>query len=177
MDEPGTYVVGTSVVAADGSTTQGTALASQSYGREYEPGAPDGALLARVAEAGAGRAGIEPSMAFDPDGLSAGRSRVALARWLLLAAALLFVAAVVLSRLTVTPFNEAGRGGRRPRAAGRARPGEGPADPQAPDRPRSVAEEDSRLLEELAEADESARSGTVSALLERTRERRRRDQT
>ena len=177
VDEAGTYVVGTSVVAADGSTTQGTALASQSYGREYEPGAPDGALLARVAEAGAGRAGIEPSMAFDADGLSAGRSRVALAHWLLLAAALLFVAAVVLSRLTVTPLNEAVRGGRRPRTKRRDRPGEDPADVQAADRTRSVAEEDSRLLEELADADEAERSRTVSALLERTRDRRRRDQS
>ena len=175
VDDAGVYAVGTSVVAADGSTTQGIALASQSYGREYEPGTPDGSLLARVAEAGAGRAGIEPSMAFDTDGLSAGRSRVALAHWLLLVAALLFLAAVVISRLTLKPFNEAVRGG-RPRAARRGRPGADPADAQAPDRTRSVAEEDSRLLEELADADESARSSTVSALLERTRDRRRRDQ-
>ena len=186
VDEPGTYVVGTSVVAADGSTTQGTALASQSYGREYEPGAPDGALLARVVEAGAGRAGIEPAMAFDPDGLSAGRSRVALARWLLLAAALLFVAAVVLSRLTLRPLSLPVRSQRRPgkrldepdpQAPDPQAPDPQAPDPQAPERTRSVAEEDSRLLEELAEADESASSGTVSALLERTRDRRRRDQT
>ncbi len=187
VDEAGTYVVGTSVVAADGSTTQGTALTSQSYGREYEPGAPDGALLTRVAEAGAGRAGIEPSMAFDTDGLAAGRSRVALAHWLLLAAALLFVAAVVLSRLTLTPFDEAGRRLPRSKRRGRlsrrvwpVRPGradDAPVDTQARDQTQSAAEEDERLLQELAEADESARSSTVSALLERTRDRRKRDQT
>ena len=44
VDEKGVYLVGTSVTAADGSTAQGAALVSQSYGREYEPGAPNGML-------------------------------------------------------------------------------------------------------------------------------------
>ena len=176
VDEAGVYVVGTSVVGADGSTTHGTALVSQSYAREYEPGAPDGALLARIADAGAGRAGIGPSMAFDIEGLAVGRSRVALASWLLLAAAILFVAAVVLSRLTRRPAREAARRRWWPRAQRPDRPGADPADGEAPDRTSSVAEEDSRLLEELAEDSESTRSSTVSALLERTRDRRRRDQ-
>ena len=176
VDEAGVYVVGTTVVAADGSTTGGTALASQSYGREYEPGAPDGSLLARVAEAGSGRAGIEPPMAFDTAGLPAGRSRVALGHWLVLAAALLFVVAIIISRLTLAPSSEAVPGRWRSRVHRRDGPGADPADAEAPDRTSSVAEEDSRLLEELAEDSESTRSSTVSALLERTRDRRRRDQ-
>ena len=165
-DEAGVYVVGTSVVSADGSVVQGTAIAGQSYGREYEPGAADGSLLARIAEAGSGRAGIGPTMAFDAEGLAAGRSRVALAGWLLVAAALLFVIAVILSRLTFAPIARPG-----PRRPGRirlrrAKPG---ADPDA------TTQQDDRILKDLAQAEEAGRTGTVTALLERARDRRRHD--
>ena len=104
-----------------------------------------------------------------------GRSRVALGHWLVLAAALLFVVAIIISRLTLAPSREAVPGRWRSRVQRRDRHGADPADAEAPDR-SSVAEEDSRLLEELAEDSESTRSSTVSALLERTRDRRRRDQ-
>ena len=175
VDGAGVYVVGTSVAAADGSVSQGTAIASQSYGREYEPGVTDGSLLARIAEAGSGRAGIEPSMAFDADGLAAGRSRVAFAHWLLLAAALLFVAAVVLSRLTLAPLTEPGRRGLHRIKLRRGRTEADAARAAARDEPGSTAQQDARLLEELAQAEQSAQTGTLSALLERTRDRRSRD--
>ena len=232
VDEAGIYVVGASVVAADGSAVEGTALTSQSYGREYEPGTPDKALLARIADAGAGRNGIIPSMAFDTDGLIAGRSRVDLAHWLLPTAALVFTTAVLLSRFTLAPSlavssglqrtgsisgpgtrmqamslavssglqrtgarrigalrdNARWRAGarrwdlmresmRRPwmrqRDQGRSIQTETVSSEQA----TSTAEQDSLLLVELAEADESPQDDTLSALLERTRDRRRGEQT
>ncbi len=174
-DEAGVYVVGTSVSSADGSVIQGTAIASQPYGREYEPGVADGPLLARIAEAGSGRAGIEPAMAFDAGGLVAGRSRVALARWLLLAAAVLFVTAVVLSRLTPAPLTQSGRPRSGRLRLRRARPAAEAARGGARDRPDSTVQQDARLLEELAQAEEAAQTSTLSALLDRTRDKRSRD--
>ena len=175
VDEAGVYVVGTSVAAADGSVSQGTAIASQSYGREYEPGVADGSLLARVAEAGSGRAGIEPAMAFDAGGLVAGRSRVAFAHWLLLAAALAFVTAVVLSRLTLAPLTQPGQRGLHRIKLRRGRTEADAAGAEARDQPGSTAQQDARLLEELAQAEQSAQTSTLSALLARTRDRRSRD--
>ncbi|MBN2622011.1 MAG: hypothetical protein JXA83_01525, partial [Acidimicrobiales bacterium] len=58
--------------------------------------------LARVSEQTGGRGEIEPSAVFDPDDLRAGRSRVALAGWFLLAAALAWPVAVALSRLALS---------------------------------------------------------------------------
>ena len=106
VDHSGTYVVGTSVVSADGSTTQGIALAHKSYSREYKPTIPNRALMARAAEAGGGRVDITPSAAFDDEGLTVGRLRIALAYWLIPAAALLFVLAVIMSRLNLIPLTE-----------------------------------------------------------------------
>ena len=175
IDGAGVYVVGTSVSSADGSVIQGTAIASQSYGREYEPGVADGTLLARIAEAGSGRAGIEPAMAFEADGLVAGRSRVALVHWLLLAAAVLFVTAVVLSRLTLAPLTEPGQRRLGRIRLRRARPEADAARGGARDQPDSTVQQDARLLEELAQAEEAAQTSTLSALLDRTRDKRRRD--
>jgi hypothetical protein len=104
----GSYAVTASVSGGDGGGEGGggeaatsTALASLSYSPEYAPGAADPPLLRRVSQLAGGRGEIAPSEAFDPDGLDAGRSRVSLARWFLLAAALLWPVAVALSRLAL----------------------------------------------------------------------------
>jgi len=100
VGDAGTYAV-TATVAdpSGGQVAGGTALTNVSYGAEYEPGEPDTALLARVSEVTGGRGEIDAAAAFDPDDLRAGRSRVPLAGWLLLAAALAWPLAVALSRL------------------------------------------------------------------------------
>jgi hypothetical protein len=90
---------GSSGSAGEASTS--SALASLSYSPEYAPGAADAPLLRRVSELTGGRGEIRPEQAFDADDLDAGRSRVPLARWLLLAAALLWPVAVALSRLAL----------------------------------------------------------------------------
>jgi hypothetical protein len=98
----GVYAVGAQVTdPGGGSPIGGSALASLSYSPEYEPGESDPSLLLRVSEITSGRGSIRASAAFDPDGLRAGRSRVPLARWFLLAAALLWPVAVALSRLSL----------------------------------------------------------------------------
>jgi len=104
----GSYAVTASVSGGDsggegggGEAATSTALASLSYSPEYAPGAADPPLLRRVSELTGGRGEISPDAAFDPDGLDAGRSRVSLARWFLLAAALLWPIAVALSRLAL----------------------------------------------------------------------------
>ncbi len=103
VDDAGTYAVASTVTDDAGTQVAGgTALTNVSYSAEYEPGEPDTALLARVSEATGGRGEIEASAAFDPDDLRAGRSRVALAGWFLLAAALLWPIAVALSRLALS---------------------------------------------------------------------------
>lgn len=197
VDAAGVYVVGTSVTSADGTVQQGTTLASQSYGREYKPGAPDAAALTRIAAAGGGRVGIDPSAAFDRADLAAGTSRVDLAPWLLTLAVVAFAVAVVLSRLTLRPVVAAtgiGRGagrfrswiGSRQRAASADPTTGGSGSAATPKRPEasvdatsSTAVADATLLEEMARADEraesAAESATMSALLERAREERRRD--
>ena len=102
VDAAGTYAVGSSVVDAAGAQVGGgTALANVSYSAEYQPGEPDRALLARVSEVTGGRGEIDPGAAFDPDDLRAGRSRLSLAGWFLLAAALLWPVAIALSRLAL----------------------------------------------------------------------------
>jgi hypothetical protein len=90
------------VLAADGTPTDtATALATLSYAPEFEPGDPDEAALARLAEATGGRGAIEAAQAFDEADLRAGRARTDLAPWLVLAACLLFPLAVALSRLNL----------------------------------------------------------------------------
>jgi hypothetical protein len=178
VDDAGVYVVGTSVTGGDGPARLGTTLTSQAYAREYEPGAPDDAALARIAEAGGGRTSIAPAMAFDTAGLAVGTSRVALAMWLLAAAALLFALAVVTSRLTLAPVG--GVRGRRPRGWIRPTRTAGRVDREAvvetsTSRVETTQAEDTALLAEVAEADESADVQTISALLDRTREKRRQD--
>ncbi len=103
VDDAGTYAVAASVADDAGAQVAGgTALTNVSYSPEYEPGEPDTALLARVSEETGGRGEVEAAAVFDPDDLRAGRSRLALAGWFLLAAALLWPAAVAMSRLALS---------------------------------------------------------------------------
>ncbi len=195
VDDAGVYVVGTSVTTADGSVQQGTTLTSQSYGREYRPGVPDAAAMARIAAAGEGRVDIAPTAAFDRADLAAGSSRIDLARWLLALAALTFVVAVVLSRLALRPTvalagvtRRTGRlrswiASRQRSSSGDASSGASTERPsvriESPDASSTSAEADAALLDEVARADDAARaseeSATMSALLARAREERKRD--
>ena len=77
-------------------------------------GAVDPDALARVSTLAGGRGPIEPAAAFDGDGLPVGHGRVALAGWMLLAAALLWPLAVALSRVALHGSGVAAlRSGRR----------------------------------------------------------------
>ena len=100
--DAGTYAVGATVTAPDGSEVSTSTLASQSYSPEYLPGEPDPTLLARVSATTGGRGEITPAQAYDIDDLAPGVSRVALAGLLLVLAALAWPIAVALSRLSST---------------------------------------------------------------------------
>jgi hypothetical protein len=102
IGEPGTYAVGATVSAPDGSEISASTLASQSYAPEYLPGEPDPTLLARVSSASGGRGEISATQAYDVGDLEPGRTRIALAWLLLLLAALAWPVAVALSRLSFT---------------------------------------------------------------------------
>ena len=95
----GTYAVGVDVAAGPASGTA-RALATQSYPPEYRPGAPDTALLARLAGDTGGRVDVAPERTFDADGLKVGNVRHALAGLLLLLAALLWPCEVAIRRLS-----------------------------------------------------------------------------
>jgi Mg-chelatase subunit ChlD len=95
----GTYAVGVEVAAGAASGTA-RALATQSYPPEYRPGAPDRALLTRLAESSGGRVDVAPERTFDAAGLRTGRVRHPLAGYLLLLAALLWPLEVAIRRLS-----------------------------------------------------------------------------
>ena len=98
----GTYAVGVSVTGPGGETLlSATTTAVQSYSAEYAVGSADPDALARVSALAGGRGPIEPAAAFDGAGLPVGHGRVALAGWMLLAAALLWPVAVALSRVAL----------------------------------------------------------------------------
>ncbi len=97
---PGTYAVGAQVTGPDGVVLSSTALASESYSPEYLPGDPDTAAMATISSITHGRGEIAATQAFDPGDLEPGRTRVALAVWLLLIAALAWPLALALSRLS-----------------------------------------------------------------------------
>lgn len=97
----GSYAVGATVGSGDTVSVAGTTLATRSYSAEYVPGQIDRGALEAVAARTGGRGAIAPDAAFDPDGLVAGQRRIALAGWLLLAAALLWPFAVACSRLAL----------------------------------------------------------------------------
>jgi hypothetical protein len=95
----GTYAVGATVNGPGGPLLSGTAVAIQSYSAEYLPGQPDAASLVRISRLTGGRGAIDATRAFDAGTLPAGRGRIPLAGWLLLAAALLWPVTVALGRL------------------------------------------------------------------------------
>ena len=195
----GTYGVAASMSGDTESQTAvgGTALASVSYSPEYEPGEADPALLKRVSEQTAGRGEIEITQAFDRDGSHAGRKRFPIARWLLLAAALLWPVAVALSRLALrgsvasrVQYAGASAGwylrvakSKLPTLPGRARPSEGssatevspldthvPRPPAAPERPTRPVRPAPAARREKAEA--AAPAATLGSLLASQRKRR-----
>lgn len=187
--EAGTYAVGATVTAPDGSVVSTSTLASQSYSPEYLPGEPDPTLLARVSATTGGRGEITPEQAFAVDDLAPGVSRVPLAGLLLILAALVWPIAVALSRLTSTgravqlagygagragdwvrrrvptrPSRAAATGARPAGPAGRTDPGGGPP-PRVRERPPKVTD----LESEAKRAREAAPPETLGRLLERKR--------
>ncbi len=101
VSRAGTYAVGARVDAGGATVLSSSTLASDSYPAEFAPGTSDAALLARIASLSGGRADIAPAQAYDADGLQAGTQPWNLAGPFLLAAALLWPLAVILSRLSV----------------------------------------------------------------------------
>jgi Mg-chelatase subunit ChlD len=101
VEGSGSFSVGAAVSGPDGVVVQGTAVASQSFSEEYEPGEADAGPLQSISDATHGRGAIKPAQAFDTADLRAGRSRTPLAGWFLVAAALLWPMAVALSRLAL----------------------------------------------------------------------------
>lgn len=193
VDIAGSYVVGTSVVAADGSTTNGIAVINESYSREYKPGVTNTVVMNRVAEAGGGQTNIAPASAFNADDLIVGRSRIMFAYWLVPVAALLFLVAVIMSRYNFAPLVEAVSSrvqARRQRTVSVEKPlvarlqkvksTVNPAvrstatattqpKPVAVVRPRAgeeefaAAEEDQQIIADLREADEAAKAKKKSS--------------
>ena len=101
--DAGAYAVGTSVTGPGGETLlAGATVATQSYSAEYRLGSAEPEALADLSAVTGGRGEIEPGQAFDAADLPVGRGNVALAGWLLLAAALLWPLAVALSRLPLS---------------------------------------------------------------------------
>jgi hypothetical protein len=97
----GSYGVGVVVNGAGGPLLSASTVAVQSYSAEYSLGSADPALLDRVSELSGGRGAIAAAAAFDAAALPAGHGRIPLAGWMLLAAALLWPAAVALSRVAL----------------------------------------------------------------------------
>lgn len=114
----GTYAVGVEISREGDAVAAMTAIASRSYDAEYRPEAGSPGTLERLSERTGGRGTITAADAFDPDGLPAGRARLALAGLLLVLAALLWPVDVALRRLALSQAapparNAAGRTLRR----------------------------------------------------------------
>ncbi|MGH9135513.1 MAG: VWA domain-containing protein [Acidimicrobiales bacterium] len=173
---PGTYAVSAEVTGGEGETVlSASTLTSNSYPAEYVPGSPDAALMGRVASLTGGRAEIEAAAAWHTAGLTAGRRLVNLLPWLLLAAALLWPVAVILSRLSVRGATVAGARDGLANVAGRVRdllPKIGGQDPNvgaAPPRPPSPTP----APEEVPPEREPAAVGSaLDSLLSAKRDRR-----
>jgi Ca-activated chloride channel family protein len=101
VSQSGTYAVGARITAGDSTVLASSTIASQAYSAEYRPGAADPGALAQVAGRTGGRAEVAADAVFDPGTLVAGRARVPLAGWSLLAAALIWPLALALSRLSL----------------------------------------------------------------------------
>jgi Mg-chelatase subunit ChlD len=184
VTEAGSYGVAAQVTGPGeaGAAAGGDVMANLSYSAEYAPGAPDPGLLLRVSELTGGRGEIEPGQAFDPEGLRSGRQRVPLARWLLVAAALLWPLAVALSRLVLrgTVTAQLRHGGAIAawwlRAHLPSRPvGQTPADrrerPSRPSRP-SRPPESAPTGADRAKQRQAAPAASLGTLLESQRRRR-----
>jgi len=143
---PGSYAVGATALDSAGEVVlSSSTLASNSYPAEFVPGPADVAFLERLAETSGGRAGITAEQAWDPSGLTRGSRLVRLVGPLLLAAALLWPLAVVLSRVslrgaTVAGALRAAAGGVRGlgQRARRTVPKIGGLDPDAVPNPRAA---------------------------------------
>lgn len=98
-DSPGVYAAGVQIGGDEAEGGLGSAIATVSYAAEYRPGDSDEALLRRISEASGGRGAITAEQAFDAEDLESGRKTFELASWMLLAAALMWFIAAVLSRL------------------------------------------------------------------------------
>lgn len=95
----GTYGLGVSATV-DGETTAAiSSTAELGFSREYVAQPADVELLEDVSLQTGGRGVIRPRQAFDAAGLTAGRDRVDLRTWLLIAALVLWPFAVALSRI------------------------------------------------------------------------------
>jgi Mg-chelatase subunit ChlD/uncharacterized membrane protein len=174
VSQAGSYAVGADVAAGGAAVASGSTLANQSYAAEYRPGEADSALMRRISQTTHGRGEITPEEAFAPGNLPAGRSRLGLAGWFLLVAALLWPVAVALSRLALRGAGVAavreraawlGWAARSARARLPTRPG---ADARpAPAKP-ARAEERARAKQAAAAA-AKAPPATVGRLLERKR--------
>jgi uncharacterized membrane protein len=98
----GSYAVSATVTDAAGEVVlSSSTLASANYPAEFSPGEPDAATLARISDGTGGRGEVAAADVWSPDGLTAGRRLIDLTVPLLLAAALLWPLAVLLSRLTL----------------------------------------------------------------------------
>jgi hypothetical protein len=183
VTEPGTYAVGVTVQSPSGETLIGSTIATHSYAAEYEPGQPDEQALVAVSTATDGRGAIDAAEAFDVAGLAPGRTRIALAGWFLLAAALLWPVAVATSRLALRGTAAAavrrraawvGWAGRSVLARMPARPGrERPAEVvKPPPKPEAPVSERAAAREQKVAATTAKQTATVGRLLERKRETR-----
>ncbi len=104
----GTYAVGVNVTKDGRTVLASSTLASESYPAEYSPGQSDNELMARLSTESGGRGEIQPTQAWDTEGLTSGFRRLALAGPFLLLAALLWPLAVALSRLSLRGATVAG---------------------------------------------------------------------
>lgn len=99
LDQVGAHAVSVRTDGGDASQLIGADVASLSYSSEYRSGDVDLAALTRLSELTGGRGEIAATDAFDPAALAAGSRRFSLGGWGVLAAALAWLAAIVLSRL------------------------------------------------------------------------------
>ncbi len=123
----GVYAVSVEVTRGDEVLYRDTTTAIRSYSPEYAPTEDDAGLLAAVAAAGKGQLDPAPAAAFDPEGLTAGRTTRALWTWLALLALLMLPLDVGLRRLRIER-EDLQRWRRRRRGAGQSTPTETNAD-------------------------------------------------
>jgi Mg-chelatase subunit ChlD len=97
--EAGTYAVGVTVNGGGGAVFKGGGTAIRGYSAEYEPGNVDRARLEQLSKRTKGRGIITAKQVFDAGGLVNGRKVVNLAPWLLAAASLLWLLAIMLWRM------------------------------------------------------------------------------